>query len=112
MEQDVFAALREDFLACTASHVDPVRMPDIQVLGLHRAGDTTLRLGIPATWTGNVTVRLVGPDGREVARPTGAPDRDGLLQLDTPPLPGGWLLGRVQGPTGTPPARFLLVVGR
>jgi len=111
VEQDVFAALREDLLACTASGVAPVRMPDIQVLGLHRAGDTTLRLGIPAIWTGNVTVHLVGPDGREVAQPSGSPDRAGLLRLDTPPLPGGWLVGRVQGPAGQPPARFLLVVG-
>ena len=111
VEQDVFAALRDDFLACSASRVDPVEMPDIQVLGLHRAGDTTLRLGIPASWADNIMVSLVGPDGREVARPMGAPDRTGLLYLDTPPLPGGWLLGRVQGPAGTPPARFLLVVG-
>ena len=101
VEQDVFAALREDLLACLASRVDPVRMPDIQVLGLHRVGDTTLRLGIPASWTDEVTVRLVGPDGREVARPSGAPDRAGL-QLDTrPSRRGSW--GRCKACRRRPP---------
>ena len=111
VEQDVFAALREDLLACTASRVAPIRMPDIQVLGLHRSGDTTLRLGIPATWTGDMTVRLVGPNGHEIARPSGTPERPGLLQLETPALPSGWLVGMLEGPVDTPPVRFLLVVG-
>lgn len=110
VEQDVFAALREDLLECLSSSTDNPDSPVVDVIGMHRAGDTTLRLGIPSRWSGSLVVRLLDPVGREVIRSTGAPDSPGELSLDTPPLHGGWHFGIIEGPEGSPLGRFLIVV--
>ena len=110
LEQDVFSALREDLLGClTASSTvsDPLT---VHPIGRHRAGDTTLRLGIPPGWSGPLTVRLLDASGREAIRSVGAPQRSGILHLSTPPLLGGWSIGAISGEEGMPLGRFLLVV--
>ena len=111
VEQDVFAALRDDLLACLASSTSAADLPDVDVLGLHRAGDTTLRLGIPADWSGPVHVRILDAGGREVLSQLAEPMQPGRLDLPVSPLTSGWHLGVVEDERRNPLGRFPLVVG-
>ena len=111
VEQDVFAALRDDLLACLASSTASADLPDVDVLGLHRAGDTTLRLGIPADWSGPVHVRVLDAGGREVFSHLAEPMQAGQLELPVSPLTSGWHVGVIEDERQNPLGRFLLVVG-
>jgi CubicO group peptidase (beta-lactamase class C family) len=111
VEQDVFAVLRDDLIACLASSTTAADLPEVDVLGLHRAGDTTLRLGIPADWSGPVHVRLLDAGGREVHQQLAQPKHPGRLELPLSPLTSGWHVGVVEDERRNPLGRFLLVVG-
>lgn len=110
IEQDVFAALRDDLLGCLSAASVDIEPLEVHPIGRHRAGDSTLRLGIPPGWSGLLTVRLLDPSGREAIQCAGTPQREGTLYLDTQPLSGGWHIGTIEGKQGMPLGRFLLVI--
>ena len=112
VEQDVFAALRER----------PPRLHRLPGGPRPDAGHPRARPAprgrhhAPAGHSCRVDRQRDRPShgaGRPGGRP---PVGDRTVQAccnSTPrPLPGGWLVGRVQGPAGMPAARFLLVVGQ
>lgn len=112
VEQDVFSALQGDLQQClTASANAPdAQMPSVTVLGLPRAGDTTLTLRAPAMDGQTCTFRLLDAAGRERAAGQVQTTPSGDLRLTVPPLQKGWHIGQL-GDTFEH-GRFLLVVGR
>lgn len=109
VEQDVFAALRDDFLACQTSGLPDVQAPAVRLLGQPRVGDTLLHLsGAVAGVAGFDLLRL---DGRKVAEGQ-VPDhgQGDLLTLHVRPLEFGWHVGRLITPEGGA-SRFTFFVG-
>ena len=93
VEQDVFAALREDLLQCLSSTV-PETGADLSVIGWPRVGDTLVQLRAPG-WSGPVDLEIMDTAGRLLCSgPVTPMGEDGLI-MDVPPLPGGILLGRL-----------------
>ena len=109
VEQDVFAALRNDFLACQASGVPEVQAPAVHLLGQPRVGDTLLHFG--GTDIEFAVFDLLRLDGRKVAE-CNVMDQGqaGTLTLKVGPLEFGWHVGRLTTSEGTA-SRLTFFVG-
>ena len=99
VEEDVFALLREDLLAClTASTAPPVTRPQAAVLA-PRTGDTTLQVsGLPpGPWTCSIWLL----DGRAVCEGTDESCTGTTTRWSVSPLEFGWHVLRLTRPDGT-----------
>ena len=109
VEQDVFAALRNDFLACQASGVPEVQAPAVHLLGQPRVGDTLLHFG--GSDIEFAVFDLLRLDGRKVAESKVMDHgQAGALTLEVGPLEFGWHVGRLTTSEGTA-SRLTFFVG-
>ena len=98
VEQDVFAALRDDLLSCLASSTPSVERPALTLIGQPRTGDTLLHLQSDAQ--GALRHELFRLDGRLVSEGQTQSDAQGRLHIQTAPLEFGWHIGRVHDAQG------------
>ena len=111
VEQEVFAALQGELQQCLTASVEAPHTValNIAVLGMPRAGDTTLTLRAPGLDRTPHPFRLLDETGRDIAQGHAEPTASGNWRLTVPPLRPGWHIGQIGG--GSEPGRFLLVVG-
>lgn len=112
VEQDVFAALRDDALACLASRVPVLNVdPVVTVLGMPRSGDTLVHIRCGSIGPGPLEFRLMDAAGKVLsAGKADAPDAAGRAVLPTPALSAGLHVGEVSGPGGARTSRFVFLV--
>lgn len=107
VEQDVFAALREDLLQCLSLGAENAFAPDA-VVGMPRAGDTLVLLQPGTPWGAPLSYQLRDAQGRLLQKGTAEEDASGHYSLATPPLGRGIHYGTCQ--MGSRMSRFLFFV--
>ena len=111
VEQDVFAALRDDALACLASSAPPVIVDPPAVLGTPRSGDTLVHFRFGAGWSGRLRFRLLDTAGKVLSEGEAeGPDGSGRAALPTPALSPGIHIGEVSVVGGARASRFVFLV--
>mgnify|MGYP002620284821 CR=1 FL=1 len=98
VEQSVFAALRDDLLACLASSVPVLDLSPWRVLGQPRVGDSLLHL--QGSHRGQVQLDLLRLDGRLTEEGVTSQDQSGRFTFHMRPLEFGWHVGRIQDDQG------------
>ena len=107
VEQDVFAALREDLLQCLSLGAENAFAPDA-VVGMPRVGDTLVLLQPGTPWGAPLSYQLRDAQGRLLQKGTAEEDASGHYSLATPPLGRGIHYGTCQ--MGSRMSRFLFFV--
>lgn len=111
VEEDIFAALRDDLLQCTAQSHDRWVAPQASAMaGPVRPGDSTLRVHIPLALNPPLRFTILDATGQQLQEGQSMVVEGGVLTLPLPHLSAGLHVGTVVPAEGNSGFRFLFWV--